>query len=120
VGNRRWCLTPPVSKSKNHKGSQRGAELVQGKRRQPGGASLRLLTRMGGCPTVTSGTAAPAGAAAARLRKEEDDSGALGRSGPKLGQLRKILGKWKTGCRRGLGRTANWAADLILNFISWI
>jgi hypothetical protein len=71
-----------------------------------------------------SGVAASAGAAAARLRKEEDDLGALGWSGLKLsrelGRLQKIQGKWKMGCRRSLGRKANWAADSISNFISRI
>jgi hypothetical protein len=93
---------------------------VRGKRRRPGGALLRLLTRMRGRPTAASGTAVPTEAVVDRLCKEEDDPGALGQSGPKLGQLVKILGKWKTGLRRGLGQKANWAVDLISNFISWI
>jgi hypothetical protein len=113
-------LTPPVSKSKKGEGSRWGAKLVRGKRRRPGGASLWLLTLTGGRPTSASGAVVPARAAATRLRKEEDDSGTLGRSGPKLGQLRKIPRKWKTGCERGLGRKGNWAADLISNFISRI
>jgi hypothetical protein len=60
---------------------------VRGKRRRSGGASLRLLTRTGGWLTGASGAAAPTGAAAVQLRKEEDDPGALGRSGQKLGRL---------------------------------
>jgi hypothetical protein len=124
AGGQRWSLTALVSKSKKGEGSGRGTELVQGKRRRPGGTLLRLLTCTGGRPTAASGTTAPVGAAAARLRKEEDDPGALGRSGPKqgreLGRLQKIPGKWKTGCRCGLGQKENWAADLILNFISRI
>jgi hypothetical protein len=47
VGGRWWSLTPPVSKSKKGEGSRQGTELVRGKRRQPSGASLRLLTRTG-------------------------------------------------------------------------
>jgi hypothetical protein len=97
-----------------------GRQVSAGKRRWPGGASLWLLTLTGGRPTSASGTVVPARAAATRLRKEEDDSVTLGQSGPKLGQLRKIPRKWKTGCQRGLGRKANWAADLISNFISRI
>jgi hypothetical protein len=73
VGSRRWSLTPLVSKSKMGEGSQQGTDLVRGKRRRPGGVSLRLLTRMGGQRTVASGVAALAGGAAARLHKEEDD-----------------------------------------------
>jgi hypothetical protein len=59
---------------------------VRGKRKRSGGASLRLLTRTGGRPTVASGAVALAGAAAARLREEEDALSALGLSGPKLGR----------------------------------
>jgi hypothetical protein len=59
-------------------GSRRGAELVSGKRRRPGDASLWLLTRTGVWPTAASGVAALAGAAVARLRKEEDAPSALG------------------------------------------
>jgi hypothetical protein len=87
AGDRRWSLTPPVLKSKKGEGSRRGAELVRGKRRWLGGASLWLLTHTGGRSTVASGAAVPAGAAAARLRKEEDDTGALDRSALKLGWL---------------------------------
>jgi hypothetical protein len=110
AGGWRWNLTPPVSKSKKGEGSRWGAELVRGKRRRSGGSMLGLLTRTGGRPPVASSTVVPARAAAARLREENDPS-ALGWSGPKLcrelGRLQKIPGKWKTGCRRGLGRKAN-------------
>jgi hypothetical protein len=58
---------------------------VRRKRRRPGGASLRLLTRTGGRPTAESGATKLAGATAARLRKEEDAPSALGWSGPKMG-----------------------------------
>jgi hypothetical protein len=72
---------------------------------------------------AASGVAAPGGSVVAQLR-EEDDPGALGWSALKLGReldrLRKITVRWKTGCRRGLGRKANWAVDLISNFISRI
>jgi hypothetical protein len=48
AGSLRWSLTPPILKSKKGEGSQRGAELVPGKWRRSGSASLRLLPRMGG------------------------------------------------------------------------
>jgi hypothetical protein len=59
---------------------------VRGKRKRSGGASLRLLTRTGGWPTAASDAVALAGAAAARLREEEDALSALGWSGLKLGR----------------------------------
>jgi hypothetical protein len=65
VGSRRWSLTPPVTKSKKGEGSRQGTELVRGKRRWLGGASLRLLTHTRGRPMAASGTAMTAGAAAA-------------------------------------------------------
>jgi hypothetical protein len=100
AGDWRWSLTPPVSKSKKGDSSRWGTELEQGKRRSSGSASLRLLTRMGGWPTVISGAVVLIGAAAALLCQEEDDPGVLGWSGAKLGRelgrLQKIIGKWKT------------------------
>jgi hypothetical protein len=86
AGGRWWSLTLPVSKSKKGEGSRWGTELVRGKRTQPGGTSLRLLTRTGGRPTAASGAAALAGAAVAQLCTEENDPDALGLSGTKLGQ----------------------------------
>jgi hypothetical protein len=57
-----------------------GVELVWGKRRRPGGASLRLLTRTEGRPTTTSNTAAPPKPKAARATEVGEDSW-VGRSG---------------------------------------
>jgi hypothetical protein len=105
AGGRRWSLTPPVLKSKRGEGSRWGTELVRGKRRWSGGASFRLLTCMGGWPTAASGAAAPTGAAVARLRKEEDDPGALGRSGPKLGRKLGHLQKFQ--------ENGKWDADAV-------
>jgi hypothetical protein len=72
-------------------------EVSAGKRRRSCGASLRLLTRTGGRPTTASGMAAPTGAAAARLRKEEDDPGAMGQSGLRAGPAMKNPRKMENG-----------------------
>jgi hypothetical protein len=81
AGGRWWSLTLPVSKSKKGEGNRWGTELVRGKRRQPGGTSLRLLTRTGGRPTAANGASVLAGAAVAQLCMEENDPDALGLRG---------------------------------------